>query len=313
LSATTPATVRDWILRAERRLRRARLHYGHGTDHPRDEAAWLVAHAIGVAPARLAARLHRPVTAAQTERVRALVGARIATRQPLAYLLREAWLAGLRFYVDERVLVPRSLLAEFIGERFRPWIEPARVRRVLDLGTGSGCLAIACARAFPRARVDAVDVSAAALAVARINVRRHRLARRLRLIRSDLFERLSGRRYDLIVSNPPYVSAREMKRLPAEYRHEPPLALAAGREGLDVLTRILAEAGRRLNPGGLLVAETGASRAALARRFPRLPFVWLASAGGDESVFLLAAEALARPAALSRHPRPSRARRSGRR
>ena len=234
----------------------------------------------------------RRVGAAAAQRARALITRRIRERIPAAYLTGVTWFAGLRFCVDPRVLIPRSPIAELIERGFAPWIEPARVRRVLDLGTGSGCIAIAAARALPRARVDAVDISAAALAVAATNVRRHRLKARVRLRRSDHFRALSGRTYDIIVSNPPYVGARELARLPAEYRHEPRVALAAGRSGLDSVRVILREAARHLKPRGLLVVEVGNSEHALRRAFPRLPFVWLAFERGGGGVFLLTREQL---------------------
>lgn len=288
--AAAPGTVRALIRRVAGRFRRARLHFGHGTGNARDEAAWLVGHVAGLAPDALAAHLDEPLAAATVEKVRALAEQRIQTRQPLAYLLHEAWFAGLRFYVDARVIVPRSLIAEFIEERFRPWVEPGRVRRVLDLCTGSGCIAVALARAFPAARVDASDISAAALEVARINVERHGLGERIRLIQSDLFSALPGERYDLIATNPPYVAAAEMETLPEEYRHEPELALVSGASGLDAVTRILAAAPAHLHPDGILVAEVGNSCAALQETFPDLPFIWLSTASGDDSVFLLTAE-----------------------
>ncbi len=286
--AAAPRTVRALIRWAAGRFRRARLHYGHGTGNARDEAAWLVGHVAGFAPDALAAHLDEPLAAATVETVRALTEQRIQTRQPLAYLLHEAWFAGLRFYVDARVIVPRSLIAEFIEERFRPWV--GRVRRVLDLCTGSGCMAVALARAFPAARVDASDISAAALEVARINVEHHGLSERIQLIQSDLFSALPGERYDLIVTNPPYVAAAEMETLPEEYRHEPELALVSGASGLDAVTRILAAAPAHLHPDGILVAEVGNSCAALQETFPDLPFIWLSTASGDDSVFLLTAE-----------------------
>ena len=278
----------------ERRFRRAKLHYGHGTANARDEAAWLVGHALRTAPSRLASRLTRPVTKTQTKKIEALAAERIVTRKPLAYLLQEAWFAGLKFHVDERVIVPRSLTGEFIQEHFQPWIEINRVRQILDLCTGSGCMAIACALAFPRARVDAADISDDALAVARRNVEKHGLRKRVRLIRSDLFGALRGKRYDLIVTNPPYVGHAEMETLPPEYRHEPGLALASGEHGLDAITRILAQAPQHLAPGGILVAEVGNSAAKLQEKYPSVPFMWLATTQGDESVFLMTAEELAR-------------------
>jgi ribosomal protein L3 glutamine methyltransferase len=285
-------TVAELIRGVEKEFARAGLYFGHGTDNALDEAAWLVGSALQLAPHELDAHLEDRPTPAQQNAIRALVEKRINTRQPLAYLLQEAWFAGLKFYVDERVLVPRSLTAEFIAERFQPWIDPARVRRILDLCTGSGCMAIACAYAFPEARVDAADISQAALAVARINVENHGLRERVQLIHSDLFSGLSDARYDLIVTNPPYVARAEMETLPPEYRHEPALALASGAQGLDAVTRILAAAPAHLNPGGILVAEVGNSAAALQQRFPSVPFTWLTTAMGDESVFLLTAAQL---------------------
>ena len=270
-------------------LAAARLHYGHGTDNPRDEAAWLVGNALQISPQDLAKHLRDRPNATEIEGIRALVEERIQTRKPLAYLLNEAWFAGRRFYVDERVLVPRSLTAEFIAERFQPWIAPHAVRRALDLCTGSGCIAIALAHAFPGARVDATDLSTDALAVARINIERHGLHDRVRLIHADLFKGIPRKRYDLIVTNPPYVGAREMRTLPREYRHEPAAALQSGQSGLDAVVSILAHAADHLTPHGILVAEVGNSAPLLARRFPSVPFVWLETASGDSSVFLLTA------------------------
>ncbi|MBI3569889.1 MAG: 50S ribosomal protein L3 N(5)-glutamine methyltransferase [Gammaproteobacteria bacterium] len=302
------STVANLIRQVEKKFARAGLHYGHGTETAQDEAAWLVGHVLKITPEeyardgvgteprahKLAGRLNKPVPPATMKKIDALAAVRIKTRQPLAYLLKEAWFAGRKFYVDERVIVPRSLTGEFIMERFQPWIDARRVRRILDLGTGSGCMAIACAHAFPKARVDAADISESALAVARINVKRHRLGRRVHLRRSDLFRALKGRRYDVIVTNPPYVARAEMKTLPREYRHEPELALVSGRLGLDAIARILADAPRHLAPGGILVGEVGNSAPVLQKKFPSVPFVWLTTSTGDESVFLLTAEELAR-------------------
>jgi ribosomal protein L3 glutamine methyltransferase len=284
--------VAETIRAVARRFGRAKLYFGHGTETAQDEAAWLVGHALRIAPERLAERLNKAVPPAALKKIDTLATARIQTRRPLAYLLKEAWFAGRKFYVDERVIVPRSLTGEFIAEQFQPWIDTKRVRRILDLCTGSGCMAIACAQAFPRARVDAADLSGEALAVARLNVKRHRLGRRVRLVRSDLFQALKGRRYDVIVTNPPYVARAEMKSLPREYLHEPELALVSGRDGLDAIVRILADAARHLNPGGILVGEVGNSAPTLQGKFPSVPFVWLTTSTGDESVFLLTAEEL---------------------
>ncbi len=285
-------TVADLLASSTRRLRRARVHFGHGTDNAGDEAAALVLHALNVEFDALPRVLKRRVTVAQRESVEALLRRRIDERIPLAYLTHEAWFAGLPFYVDERVLIPRSAIAELIERRFAPWIATARVSNVLDMGTGSGCIALAAAKAFPRARVDAVDIDAAALEVAAINRRRLRLTRRVRLIESDHFTALSGNSYDIIVSNPPYVGAREMRGLPREYGHEPRLALASGRDGLDSVATILHEARRFLRPQGLLVVEVGNTERLLARAFPKLPFTWLDFERGGGGVFLLTREQL---------------------
>jgi ribosomal protein L3 glutamine methyltransferase len=290
--AAAPLTVRTLIARAARRLARAQVHFGHGTDNAWDEAAALVLHAARLDPRRGAALYRRRVGGALRARAHALVSRRIRERVPAAYLTGVTWFAGLRLQVDERVLVPRSPIAELIEQRFAPWVDAGRVRRVLDIGTGSGCIAIACARVLPRARVDAVDVSAAALEVARANVRRHRLARRVRLRLSDHFHALGRATYDIIVSNPPYVGARELAGLPPEYRHEPRVALAGGRAGLDSVRIILRHARRHLRPGGVLIVEVGNTERAVRRAFPRLPFVWLEFARGGGGVFVLRREQL---------------------
>jgi ribosomal protein L3 glutamine methyltransferase len=285
-------TVGELIASVARRLRRAQVCFGHGTDNANDEAATLVLHALKLpfdAPPRV---FRRRVSAAGRERAEALLRRRIDERVPLAYLTHEAWFAGLPFYVDERVLIPRSAIAELIERRFAPWIVAARVRHVLDMGTGSGCIALAAAKAFPRARVDAVDIDAGALEVAAINRRRLRLTRRVKLIESDHFAGLSGSSYDIIVSNPPYVGEREMRGLPREYGHEPKLALASGREGLDSVATILRESRKHLRPLGLLVVEVGNTERVLARAYPKLPFTWLDFERGGGGVFLLTREQL---------------------
>jgi ribosomal protein L3 glutamine methyltransferase len=236
----------------------------------------------------------RRVGSRQVERVEELMARRVKERMPTVYLTGETWFAGLPFHVDPRALIPRSPIAELIERRFAPWIAAARVRRILDVGTGSGCIAIACAKALPRARVDAVDISSEALEVAAGNVRRHRVGRRVRLLQSDHFSAIAGERYDIIVANPPYVGRREMSGLPPEYRHEPPLALAAGRDGLDSVRVILRQAGEHLRPGGLLIVEVGNTEAAVSRTFKRLPFLWLEFERGGGGVFLLTADQLRR-------------------
>jgi ribosomal protein L3 glutamine methyltransferase len=272
-----------------RAFRAARLHFGHGTGDARDEAAWLVASVLKTDAGAIPAA--RKVSAAELLRVRALSERRVQERIPLAYLLREAWLDGRRFYVDERAIVPRSFISELLRERLRPWLRRP-VRRALDLCTGSGCLAILLAQAFPRAAVDAADLSAAALEVAEINVCRFRLRRRVRPVRSDLFGSLRRRRYDLIVTNPPYVEARAMRALPPEYDYEPRAALAAGADGLDLVRRILRDARAHLSPHGLLVCEVGNSRRALERAYPSLPFAWPETSESPGCVFVLEREQL---------------------
>ncbi len=293
-SGTTDAlTVGELARISAKRLARAPLTFGHGTDNPLDEAAALVFHALRLDHEDAPQVYGRPVTAAERRRVDALIERRIRERRPAAYLMQRMWFAGLEFHVDERVLVPRSPIAELIVGSFRPWIEPRRVRRILDIGTGSGCIAIGCAYAFPRAHVDANDISAPALAVARRNIRRHRLTSRVTAICSDLFGGLGRRRYDIIVSNPPYVGAREFRALPAEYRHEPAIALESGRDGLDVVSRILREAEQFLKPGGILVVEVGDTQRTLEKHYPTVPFTWLDFERGGGGVFLLTREQLA--------------------
>ncbi|HEX4151998.1 MAG TPA: 50S ribosomal protein L3 N(5)-glutamine methyltransferase [Steroidobacteraceae bacterium] len=292
LSHTAPETVGAAIQRCARAMRRARVYFGHGTDNARDEAAELVFFAARLAHAQGVAAYARSLSAPQRARVEALLRERIERRVPLPYLTHRAFFAGLELYVDERVLVPRSPIAELIRLRFEPWIKARRVRRILDIGTGSGAIALASAEAFPRARVDAVDISTAALSVCRRNVRRLGLRERVEVLRSDHFGALAGRRYDIIVSNPPYVGRAEMRTLPREYRHEPRIGLASGVDGLDSVRAILSLAPRHLADDGILVVEVGNTEDALMRAFPRLPFVWPEISIGGGGVFILRAAAL---------------------
>jgi ribosomal protein L3 glutamine methyltransferase len=292
LSHTAVETVGAAIDRCERALRRARVHFGHGTDNARDEAAELVFFAARLAHDLGASAYGKSLTARRSARIDALLERRIAERMPLAYLTHRSFFAGLELHVDERVLVPRSPIAELIQQRFRPWVNARRVRRILDIGTGSGAIALACATAFPKARVDAVDISAAALQVARRNRRRLNLEKRVRMLLSDHFEAVEGRRYDIIVSNPPYVGRAEMRSLPREYEHEPRLGLASGADGLDSVRAILAAGRRHLRRGGILVVEVGNTEATLLRAYPRMPFIWPEIAMGGGGVFLLRAEDL---------------------
>jgi ribosomal protein L3 glutamine methyltransferase len=287
-------TVGAAIERCARALTRARVHFGHGTDNARDEAAELVFFAARIAHAEGGKAYARPLTERRRARIDELLRRRIDERMPLAYLTHRAFFAGLELYVDERVLVPRSPIAELIVHRFAPWARAGAIRRILDIGTGSGAIALASAKAFPRARVDAVDISAAALQVCRRNIRRLGLGRRVSALRSDHFAAVEGRRYDIIVSNPPYVGRAEMRRLPREYGHEPTLGLASGVDGLDSVRAIFSAARRHLEDDGILVVEVGNTEHMLMRAFPRLPFVWPDIAMGGGGVFILRAADLDR-------------------
>jgi len=277
------------IDRVARALKSARVHFGHGTDNARDEAAELVFFVAGLNHGLSSSAYSRRLTARRTARIDALLARRIAERIPLAYLTHRSFFAGLELYVDERVLVPRSPIAELVMQRFQPWVDAGRVRRILDIGTGSGAIALACAMAFPKGRVDAVDVSAAALRVARRNARHLNLEKRVRMLHSDYFDAVQGRRYDIIVSNPPYVGRAEIAKLPREYEHEPRIGLASGADGLDSVRAILAGARRHLSRDGILAVEVGNTEDTLLRTFPRLPFVWPEIAMGGGGVFLLRA------------------------
>lgn len=287
------ATVRDWLRFAVSRFNEAGLFFGHGAGNAFDEAAYLILHGLHLPIDRLDPFLDARLLPEEAERLSKLLERRIRERLPAPYLTGEAWLQGYRFRVDPRVIVPRSFLAPLILEHFQPWLaEPEAVTRALDLCTGSGCLAILLAEAFPNACVDAVDLSTDALEVARQNVADYGLADRLSLHGGDLFAPLGEATYDLILSNPPYVNAESVAALPAEYRHEPALALGSGTDGLDATRSILRDAARHLNPGGLLAVEIGHNRAALENAFPQLDFAWPEIEGGEDTVFILSREQL---------------------
>jgi ribosomal protein L3 glutamine methyltransferase len=282
------ATVRDWLRYAVSRFGEAGLAFGHGSANAYDEAAYLILHELHLPLDRLEPFLDATLTQAERTRLVELLVRRIDQRVPAAYLTHEAWLGEFRFYVDERVLIPRSFIADLLPDGLAPWIGDGNaVAAALDMCTGSGCLAILLAHAYPDADIDAVDLSADALTVAQRNVSDYGLADRINLIRSDLFANLSEKTYDLIISNPPYVTSVAMEELPPEYRHEPALALAGGEDGLDAVRTLLREAPRFLNPDGTLVVEVGHGRAAVELAWPRLPFVWIATASAPDSVFLL--------------------------
>lgn len=278
---------------AERTFLDANLYFGHGTETAFDEAVYLVLHTLGLPLDDLTGVRERKLSAAESTAIERIVERRAIERVPAAYLTHEAWLGPFRFYVDERVIVPRSFIAEMLHDDLSPWIvDPEAVNTVLDLCTGSGCLAILAALAFPNAQVDAVDLSTEALQVTRRNVKDYELNARVKLIASDMWAGLKGRRYDLIISNPPYVTAESMAKLPDEYRREPAMALASGVDGLDHVRTILNGAAAHLNERGLLVVEVGFNREGVEAAFPDLPFTWAEVSAGDEVVFLLTREEL---------------------
>lgn len=286
-------TLRDFLRFAVSRFQASGLAFGHGSASAWDEAAYLILHTLHLPIDRLEPFLDAKVTAPERLELLSILRRRVEDRLPAAYLTNEAWLGDYKFYVDQRVIVPRSFIAELLEEQLEPWLqEPEAVGQVLDLCTGSGCLAILAALVFPHAEVDAVDLSTDALAVAARNVADYHLDEHVHLIHSDAFAKLEGKKYDLIISNPPYVDAPSVRALPAEYLHEPALALGSGEDGLDLTRTILREAKRHLNPGGLLVVEIGHNRDALEAAFPNLPFTWLDTRAGDQYVFMLREEEL---------------------
>ena len=287
-SSASLHTVRDFLRFAVSRFYQAKLFFGHGSNDAYDEAVYLILHTLHLPVDTLAPFLDAQLTDIERNEVLNVIQTRVELRIPAAYLTHEAFLGDYSFYVDERVIVPRSFIAELLRQQLSPWIaEPDAIANVLDLCTGSACLAILCADAFPNASIDAVDLSAGALQVAARNVSDYELQDRISLIASDLFAKLDGRKYDLIISNPPYVDARAVAALPPEYLHEPELALGSGEDGLDATRIILKHAAEHLTDNGILIVEIGHNRDVLEAAYPKLPFTWLDVTAGDQFVFML--------------------------
>lgn len=280
-------TPRELIQRTEKQFSQADLYYGHGTDNALDEAFYLVMSAARLEFDCGDEKLDEPIQQDVLSHIESLIDKRINQRIPVAYLVNQAWFAGREFYVDERVLIPRSPFAELITSQFMPWLSFNNVHSILDIGTGSACIPIACAYEFPHAEIDAVDIDDDALEVAKINIEKHGFNDRVHVYKSNLFEQLKDKKYDLIISNPPYVGHDEMQTLPEEYSHEPGHALEASDNGLELVGQILKQASAHLNEGGVLAVEVGNSMDALIERYPELPFIWLEFENGGEGVFLL--------------------------
>jgi ribosomal protein L3 glutamine methyltransferase len=281
-------TIRDWLRFAVSQFEASDIFFGHGTDNAYDEAVWLILSALHLPHDTLNNFLDSRLTTAERNKLADFIVQRITLHKPTAYLVKEAWLQGFKFYVDERVIVPRSFIAELLNEDLSPWIEfPELIETAADICTGSGCLGILLANSFPNAAIDVIDISQDAIDVANINIQNYGLQEQVTAIKSDMFSALQGKKYDLIISNPPYVDAPSMAKLPAEYRNEPQLALGSGAAGLDHTATILREAANYLTDEGLLVVEIGHNRDALIEAYPDLPFTWLEVSSGNEFVFLL--------------------------
>ncbi|MDR1276507.1 MAG: 50S ribosomal protein L3 N(5)-glutamine methyltransferase [Candidatus Accumulibacter sp.] len=287
------STLRDLIRFAVSRFSEAKLFFGHGTDNAWDEAIYLLLHALHLPHDRFNDFIDARLVEDERERALKIIERRVVERLPAAYLTKEAWIGDYRFFVDERAIIPRSHIGELLHEQLAPWVnDPWAIHNILDLCTGSGCLAIIATLAFPEARVDAVDISEDALAIARENVKGYKLKKRMELIRSDLFSALDSKKYDLIIANPPYVDAETMASLPQEYLREPEIALAGGDDGLKYIRIIVENAAKHLKPKGLLVVEAGNNFDAMENAYPNTPFIWLDTAAGSRSVFLLKREDL---------------------
>lgn len=281
-------TIRDFLRYAITRFNTAKLFFGHGSNNALDEAAYLILHTLKLPLDKLDPFLDAHLLPDEVDAVLKVIEQRATERLPAAYITNEAWLGGYRFFVDQRVIVPRSFIAELIPEQFSPWVtDPESVTNILELCTGSGCLPIMLADAFPNAHVDTVDISADALAVARQNVAEYELEDRITLIESDLYAKVPKKKYDLIITNPPYVNADSMGKLPEEYRREPQIALAGGADGMELVRKIVAGAAQRLTPTGILMVEIGNERANAEAAFPDLDLTWLTTSAGDDMVFLL--------------------------
>ena len=287
------STLRDLLRYAVTRFNTAKLFFGHGSADALDEAAYLLLHTLKLPLDKIDPFLDAKLLPEEIETILAVIERRTVERVPASYITNEAWLGTYRFYVDERVIVPRSFIAELIPERFSPWVDDAEaVENILELCTGSGCLPIMLADAFSNAQVDAVDISADALAVARRNVDEYELQDRVTLIQSDLYANVPDKKYDLIITNPPYVNSGSMAKLPQEYMHEPQIALAGGNDGMDLVRKIVEGAGKRLTPNGILMVEIGNERAFAEQAFTDLDLTWLSTSAGDDMVFLLNASQL---------------------
>jgi ribosomal protein L3 glutamine methyltransferase len=281
-----PTTIQAWIDWAVKEFSAADLFYGHGTDNSVDEAVYLIAHALHTDPSLSGYTPDKILSDEENKRINTLLKQRLSTKKPAAYLVNLAWFCGLPFYVDERVLVPRSPIAELIEDEFQPWIARDKIHSILEIGTGSGCIALSCAYYLENVQVTAVDIDDDALAVANENLQRMALQDRVKLVKSDVFDKLAGEKYDIIISNPPYVGLQEYADLPAEYKHEPVIGLTSGEDGLDCVRQILTQATEHLNPHGILIVEVGNSQAALEQAFPEIPFLWLEFERGGQGVFL---------------------------
>ncbi len=286
-------TLKDFMRWGASQFMQAELHFGHGMSTALDESVYLVLRSLNLPVDTPDIYWDGRLTDKEKQTLLDVIWQRIETKKPAAYLMNEGWFAGLPFYINESVLVPRSPIAELVEQQFQPWIDAENTHDILDLCTGSGCIGIACAYAFPHANIDITDLSEDALEVANINILRHDVASHVNAIQSDLFEGLQGKKYDLIVTNPPYVDAEDMEALSDEFKHEPTMALASGSDGLDITRRILAAAIHYLNPNGVLIVEVGNSQYRLQELMPHIPFQWLEFEKGGDGVFMLTAEQLA--------------------